>query len=122
MAAIVGPFTAAPAGSTGNNTHSAVQMNEGAHSIELVFNVESVGATPTVTFGIQGSLDGTNWDPVLSIPAGSDTAALTQAATAVGQTMLAVERSERFFSQYRLVTTSNTNVTYNAAFYASVGS
>jgi hypothetical protein len=107
----------APAGSTGNNTHSAVGISEGAERFAVQFVVEAVGGTPTVTWKAQGSMDGSNWYDVFYVTDASDTgAASTRTATAVGaQTeFLDLAGGSRFYNQFRIVTSSNTNVTYRA--------
>lgn len=109
----------APAGSTGNNNHTAVSASPSAKAVALEFNVEAVGATPTVTYALQGSLQDTpganDWESIALIPAGSDTAASTRVVTAAGRTINHVSQApSRFFKKFRLVTTANTNVTYSA--------
>lgn len=122
MAAVLGPFTAAPAGTTGNNTHNAVQINQGWRSLALEFVIEAVGATPTVTFKLQGSFDGVNWFDLILVPANSDTAAVSPAQTAVGDFVNYVDLvGGRFVNQVRLVTSANTNVTYHANIYSETG-
>lgn len=122
MAAVLGPYALAPAGSTGNNTHAAVQANQGARSVAIEFIIESVGATPTITYKLQGTFDGVNWFDLITVPANSDTAAVSPTQTAVGDYVGYVDLvGGRFASQWRLVTSANTNVTYHANLYTEVG-
>lgn len=113
--------TLAPAGSTGNATLPAGSglSTKPLGTVALQFVVEAIGATPTVTFKFQGSLDGVNWNDVLYLPAGSDTAtAATQVATTVSAVAVFVDRvTERQYKFYRVVTTANTNVTFRAELY-----
>lgn len=109
----------APTGTTGNNTHSAVVPNRGYEGLAFQFEIEAVGATPTVTFKVQGSLDGTNYYDLGYITDASDTiatAALTKTSVAAYIIFLSnpLARSYKYF---RLVTTANTNVTYSAKLY-----
>ena len=116
----------APAGSTGNNSHNAVGAGPPSGRIALEFNAEAVGATPTVTYSLQGSMQdspGSNdWEAIALIPPGSDTPATTRAVTAVGRTVNHMSQGQsRFFKKYRLVTTANTNVTYSAKLWQHYG-
>lgn len=108
----------APAGSTGNNTHAAARVG-GHEAVALVFNITAVGSTPTVTFKFQGSHDGTNWYDVAYVTDASDTLSVaTRVVTAVGQyTNFVANPVARRYRYFRLVTTANTNVTYNGKAY-----
>lgn len=109
----------APTASTGNNTHTGVAYKPGSgygSPVGIQFVVEVAGATPTVTWKAQGSLDGTNWYDVLYISDSSDTAAATtKTATAVGAQVIYLSNTQsRGYSFYRIVTSANTNITYRA--------
>lgn len=118
----------APAGSTGNATFPASggieidSPNQGGGSAAIAFEfiVEAVGATPTVTFKWQGSVDGVNFFDVAYITDATDVlavAALTK--TAVGATIVFLANpAARAFKIFRLVVSANTNVTYRAEAYA----
>lgn len=110
----------AAAGSTGNNTHPAVGAGAAADRVAVQFVVEAAGATPTVTWKAQGSMDGSNWYDVEYVTDSTDTAAKTAlTATAVGAQVIFVDTAggSRFYPFYRLVTSSNTNVTYRGELY-----
>lgn len=110
----------APTGSTGNATHPAIGVGGGADKVAVQLVVEVAGGTPTITWKVQGSLDGVNWYDVEYVTDATDTgAAATRTATAVGaQTeWLDLAGSSRFYNQYRLVTSSNTNITYRGELY-----
>lgn len=84
------------------------------------FVVEAAGATPTVTFKVQGSLDGTNWYDLMYVTDASDTAsAAGRTVTAVGASVnfLDVANGARQYTQFRLVTSANTNITYRGELY-----
>lgn len=102
----------AAAGTTGNNTHSSVQIPK-HHTLHVQFVISAVGATPTVTYKIQFSYDDTVWvDAVYSdyaTPGTLTTSAKT--STGVASYFLCLYQPARYM---RLVTTSNTNVTYGA--------
>ena len=111
--------TLAPTGTTGNNTHTAVPASNGSR-FGVQFVVEAAGATPTVTWKVQGSFDGKNWYDLEYVTDASDTgAAATRTATAVGAQAewLDLAGGSRFYSQFRLVTTANTNITYRGELY-----
>lgn len=106
----------APSGSTGNNTHSSVFVNGTYEAVAFQFRVTAVGATPTVTWKVQGSADGTNWYDVAYVTDASDTAATTgRTMTAVGAQIEWLSNPvARRYKYFRLVTSANTNVTYTA--------
>lgn len=110
----------APPGSTGNNTHALTGAGSIADRIAVQFVVEAIGATPTVTWKVQGSLDGINWYDVEYVSDSSDTgAAATRTATTVSSQVewLDLAGSSRFYDDIRLITSANTNVTYRAELY-----
>lgn len=110
----------AAAGSTGNNTHVGVEYR--GNRVVLEFIVEAVGATPTVTFKFQGTIDGVNWYDLFYVTDTTDTPSnATRTVTAVG-TSVAFPSSaqQRRWNQIRLVTSANTNVTYRAEMYQEV--
>lgn len=117
----------APTGSTGNNTHSGVGVGSGdvAGQVGFQFVVEAIGATPTITWKVQGSLDGLTWFDVFYVTTATDTPA-TAAIVATTVSTVAVWLSNggasRFYSQYRVVTSANTNVTYHAEMYVQATS
>ena len=120
----------APVGSTGNNNHAAVTGCESARTLAVEFLVEAAGATPTVTFKVQGALnrDATNldgqpasdfWENLALVS--SDASAATIAAgtgvtvTATGTSVVFVAGLDiRRWRKIRLVTSANTNITYSA--------
>lgn len=112
-------YTLAAAGQTGTATHTGVEAtNRSTTGVMFNFLVEAVGGTPTVTYKIQGSLDGTNYADVMCLPSDSDTAVTTKVVTAVGAYITAVSQAHsRSFRYFRLVTSSNTNVTYSATMH-----
>lgn len=105
----------AATGSTGNNTHTGQAAFLPGEDAVFQFVVEAVGATPTVTFKWQTSLDNINWVDLPYATDLSDTLSqATQTVTAVGVTRC---YGIRPFSYARLVTTLNTNVTYRGELY-----
>lgn len=87
--------------------------------IAVQFVVEAVGATPTVTWKVQGSVDGTNWYDTMYLTDSTNVAAATaRTATAVGaQIQWLSATTDRTYTQFRVVTSANTNVTYRAELY-----
>lgn len=118
MAAMNGPVALAATGSTGNNSHTGVGATPTADKAAVAFVVEAVGATPTVTYKIQGSFDGTNWFDLILLPSDSETAAVTKVVTATGTYVSYLTQAQVRFARFlRLVTSANTNVTYKADLY-----
>lgn len=124
-----GNIVLAATGSTGNNTHAGVSL-EDADGVAIAFIVEAAGATPTVTFKVQGALEDStvadsaaNWIDLAYLPSSGDTpATTTQTATAVGATVFFLDFASgaRFYRRFRLVTSANTNITYRANAYKRV--
>lgn len=105
-----------------NNTHASVEAPLDADALSLEFRVTAVGATPTVTFQWQASDDGpdvtdanSDWYPVFALP--SNGAAETNASgtvVAVGVSEFSIDLQRRPCRKVRLVTSANTNVTYDS--------
>ena len=113
----------APAGSTGNNTHTSIGISPVSARLAATLIVEAVGATPTLTWKVQVSIDDTSvtdanstwFDLIYFTPTTNDTAAVaTRVVTAVGLDVVFPDTANdaRFWRKARLVTTANTNVTY----------
>jgi hypothetical protein len=111
------------ASSTGTATHPSVSMGDGQAAMSFKFIVDVAGATPTITWKIQASPDETSvtdansaWFDLGYITDASDTISqATRTATAVGaQINFLSNPVARVFRKYRLVTSSNTNITYHA--------
>lgn len=111
--------TLAATGQTGNNSHAVVRVSPMIARLCVEFVVEVAGATPTVTFKLQGAFpdnpSATDWTDLILLPAGSETAAVSPTVTAVGRYLNYLAQAHtRFVSTVRLVTSANTNVTYSA--------
>lgn len=112
----------ASSGSTGNNTHNEVRLDDEffAASVELI--VEAVGAAPTVTFTVEGSTEGSEgqnpdtWYPVAYVTDSSNTLSVASVvSTTVGRKILFfADPGVRRYKFLRLVTSANNNVTYRA--------
>ena len=112
----------AAAGSTGNATHASVAVPSGVDVLLVEFEVTAIGATPTVTYDVQVSLD----DPAIPdassdwvSPFGLKSSSATEADIAGTVTTVSVEAwtldlLKRPCRKVRLVTSANTNVTYEA--------
>lgn len=122
---MTGPLTLAPSGSTGNNTHTGIFSPSAEDTFAVVLKAEAVGATPTITWKVQGSFTGGSnageWQDIQLLPTNTDTSAgtITLASPVANDTSFAhcSLASSRFFRYYRLVTSANTNVTYRADIY-----
>ena len=114
----------AAAGTTGNNTGAWVGLltADDVEAVGFQFVVEAAGATPTVTWKIQGSLDGTNAYDIAYVTDATDTSAVaTRTATATGAQVNFLNKGpgeSRAYKYYRVVTTSNTNITYRCEMWA----
>jgi len=118
MASFHGPTYLAAVGTTSNNTHPGVRTHGDYDLAIFHFIVEAVGATPTVTWKIQGCwaepdvIDADAlWFDLGYVTESSDTfTTATRVATAT--TDRQANFAARPFSRFRLITSSNTNVTY----------
>ena len=109
----------APAGSTGNNTHASVPVPSDADALGLEFNITVAGATPTITWKYQASDDdasladaSSDWYDLITKDADTGTNALSKTKTAVGVYESEVDLRSQPCAKIRLVTSANTNVTY----------
>ncbi len=106
-------------GRTGNNTETG-RLIGGYDLMAFQFAVEAIGATPTVTWKVQGSLDSTDgatgtWYDVGYITDISDSiavAGIVQTTVSTKVTFLSNPVARRYL-WFRLVTSANTNVTYH---------
>ena len=117
---------AAAAGSTGNNTHASLGLKTYTDALALKFEVTAAGGTPTVTWKLQGSLDSTqtpdassDWFDLFALPADSATEVTVTTKTAVGVYTTFIEVARRFCTKVRLVTSANTNITYEADLFSA---
>jgi hypothetical protein len=113
--------TLAAVGTTGNNTSAGVSIPVDVDVINAEIKVEAVGATPTITYKLQGSDDdgtvadaASDWYDLSMLPEGANTEVATDTKTAVGVYEYSLEQARRPTSKVRLVTSANTNVTYSA--------
>jgi hypothetical protein len=111
---------AAPVGSTGSQTHASVELAP-YDTIAFQFVVEVAGATPSVTWKIQGSVDenivsdaNSNWYDVFYVTDSSDTGATTAITqTTLGAKLIFLDNPvARRYRKFRVVSSANTNVTY----------
>lgn len=107
----------ASAGTTGNNTHGPKTLPEwgGDRKVALVFTISTTGSTPTVTFKLQGSMDATNFADITLLPTETSATAASVTKTGLGTYIYFIDQQHtRRYESLQLVTSSNTNVTYNA--------
>lgn len=114
----------APAGSTGNNTHASVALDESEGIVNIEVEITAVGATPTVTWKVQGSYDepgvsdvNSDWADLELDPTDNSAVGTSFTKTAVGVYQYALAEQNRP-RKLRLVTSANTNVTYEAEVFA----
>jgi len=117
---------AAVSGSTGNNTHTSIRLSSPARGLGLALVVETGGATPTISWKVQGTFANDDvsdanatWFDALLLPAASDTVAAVplvipspNAVTGFVSAVYIAQGNIRFLPRIRVVTTANTNVTY----------
>lgn len=101
-------------GTTGNNTHTiGLSPSESQVGLEIV--IEAAGATPTATFTVQGSANGSDYVnlSLLQLDASVATSSAAIVLTAVGVTQRFVDGlDKRFLRNLRVAVSANTNITY----------
>jgi len=102
--------------STGNNTHAAVSAPQQTQAVAAQLNVTIIGATPTITYEVQGSEDGVNFKPLsYTTPASATIQTGPRTRTTVSSDLIFLTpQANRLYRYYRVVTSANTNVTYDA--------
>lgn len=113
----------APKLSTGVARFSAAGLSS-ARRVFVRVEVTAIGATPTMTYTIQGSNDGgVTWTDIQYVSPDSSVAASKAAVvvTTVSVAQYFIDGlDKRFFDQYAINVSANTNVTFNAqAFFVS---
>lgn len=106
----------------GNATHASVEVPLDADSLGVELRVTAIGATPTITFAVQASDDGpevtdatSDWYTIFGLPAGAAAEiAVGGVVTTVSVTEFFIELARRPIRKLRLVTSANTNVTYDS--------
>lgn len=101
---------------TGNGVSTnIVDRGAAAERPALLTITTTVGATPTCTYAIEGSADGTNWSLVsYADPATPDAGAVATFALTTAGTTLKILRTNQPWRYLRLTYSANTNVTTTA--------
>ncbi|MGQ4358869.1 hypothetical protein [Streptomyces sp. SAS_272] len=101
---------------TGNGVSTNILDRGAAVARPVLLAVTTaVGATPTCTYAIEGSADGTNWFAVsYAETATPDTGAVTTFALTAAGTTLKILRPNQPWRFLRLTYSANTNVTNTA--------
>lgn len=96
---------------------AAKEVDSPQQGVAFHFAVSAVGATPTITYRWQGSLDGSVWKDLAYITDASDTIAVAaRTMTAVGDEFLFLANPlARIYRYFRLIVSANTNVTFGPA-------
>ncbi len=105
-------------GTTTNANSPSVNIEQDVEAVALEVNVEAVGATPTATFELQGSMDGNNWYTVRHVPSDSEVAASTAIYTTVGRRLHFLKTDlGQVYRFFRAVSSANTNVTFSSTLH-----
>ena len=103
----------------GDSTNTADRGTAAIGNPAALVITSAIGATPTVTLNIQGSVDGTNWYNVayslVATPATVAVAALTITTAVTVTYLLTVDQVWRYLKTVR---TANTNLTLTETIYA----
>lgn len=119
MATRIGPIFLAATGSTGTPTSAALAVGAEIDKLGVEGIVEAIGATPTITWKIQCSIDNAaNWfDAPYVTPASDALSQVPITRTTVGADQLWIDLTNRQITHVRLVVTANTNVTFRVEAY-----
>jgi len=98
---------------TGNGVSTDI-LDRGARTAPMGIQiVTTVGATPTATFALEGSMDGTSWFAVpYTDPATPDTSSISTIVITTATTTRRFIRGGFPYRFFRVNVTSNTNVTF----------
>lgn len=114
----------AAVGTVANTTHPSVALDELEGKVQVEVEITAVGATPTVTYKVQGSFDNptvpdadSDWADLELDPLDNTAAAASFTKTAVGVYQYAIPEQD-VPSKIRLVSSAILNVTYEAEVYA----
>lgn len=100
---------------TGNGASTNVADRRGSTRAALVQIVSTIGATPTVTVAVQGSIDNTNWFSVpIADVATPTTVVVTTFAITTATTTTKIVQADTPVRYLRLLYSANTNVTLTA--------
>lgn len=104
---------------TGNGDSTNIADRGNRRGPGAIVITSTVGATPTVTVNIQGSVDGTSWYNIAyALVASPETAAVAAlAAITTATTTTYLLRPDHAWQQVKLVLSANTNVTLTATAY-----
>jgi hypothetical protein len=119
MAVIQGESVNLSTSQTGNGDSTNTAVRNASNTPAAVVITSAIGATPTVTVNIQGSVDGINFYNIPYTLVGSPETVAYAAiviTTAVTTTYLLPARQWRFL---KLAYSANTNVTLTANFYGA---
>lgn len=116
-----------PAGSTGNS-RAYVRGLHAAEKFAIDFEVTAVGATPTITWNVQGLIPGgdptvaAHWQTLALVTpdatvAASNAGIVATTVSRVWRFVAGVNFENRFFDGIAVNTTANTNVTYKSTLH-----
>lgn len=100
---------------TGNGQSTNIADRGGARGPALLRITTTVGATPTCTYAIEGSADGTNWFNIAYADSATPTTvAVATFAITTATTVYKLLQVDQPWRYVRLTYSSNTNVTNTA--------
>lgn len=103
---------------TGNGDSTNLALRPSTAPGGALVITSTIGATPTVTVNIQGSVDGTNWFNVpYALVATPRTFVLTALTITTAVTTTYLLQELVFWTYLKLALTANTNVTLTATAY-----
>lgn len=105
-------------GQTGTGVTTNVLNREAISGVATVEIVTTVGATPTCTYQLEGSLDGSAWTPLSSADSGTPTVFSTATfAITTATTTTRIVNPGSSWQYIRLTMSANTNVTNTITVY-----
>lgn len=119
MATVLATPTANLCTALGGNVPSTnVAQRQRVGTPAAVVITSAIGATPTVTVALQGSVDGVNWYSVAYALVGTpETLAVANLTITTAVTTVYLLRADHAWRYFRLLMSANTNVTLTADFY-----
>jgi hypothetical protein len=116
-----------PVGTVTSGAFPSIEVPTDANALSLELEITAVGATPTMTWLFQASMDepsvsdaASDWDELSVIPTDAPGETVNQTKTGVGVYGSDVNLRTRPIRKLRLLVTANTNCTYEGDAYSVV--
>ena len=117
MAEVIAPGNLCTAQTgNGDSTNTILELNQGRPSVIRI--ISTIGATPTVTVNIVGTIDNVNWYNIpYALVATPNSFVVTALTITTAVTTLYLLQTNQAWTWAKLVLSANTNVTITADYF-----